>query len=142
MTDEYKTIENEVHSETRVQGSRFIATASPVSTKKATYAFDVFCYRVKKYIGAYAAAMGGLDVVVFTGGIGENSVEVRQACCEGLEFLGIHFDEASNASPHREKHITRPDSKTAVLVIPTNEELVIAMDTKVIVDELRIAAAG
>lgn len=110
--------------------------------KKATYAFDVFCYRVKKYIGAYAAAMGGLDVVVFTGGIGENSVEVRQACCEGLEFLGIHFDEASNASPEKEKHITRPDSKTAVLVIPTNEELVIAMDTKVIVDELRIAAAG
>ncbi|MEW6510252.1 MAG: acetate kinase [Bacteroidota bacterium] len=101
--------------------------------KKATYAFDVFTYRVKKYIGAYAAAMGGLDAVVFTGGIGENSVDVRAASCAGLEFLGITVDEARNASEEKEKNISRPGSRTAVLVIPTNEEMVIAMDTMEIV---------
>ncbi|MFN0157911.1 MAG: acetate/propionate family kinase [Bacteroidota bacterium] len=102
--------------------------------KKATYAFDVFCYRVKKYIGAYAAAMGGVDAVVFTGGIGENSADVRKACFSGLEFLGISFDDAANSSLEKEKRITTTDSGISVFVIPTNEELVIAMDTKMIVD--------
>jgi acetate kinase len=101
--------------------------------KKATYAFDVFTYRVKKYVGAYAAAMGGIDALVFTGGIGENSPDVRTACCAGLEFLGISLDEAKNTSTETEKNISAPGSKTAVLVVPTNEELVIAMDTMEIV---------
>ncbi len=101
--------------------------------KKAQYAFDVFTYRVRKYIGAYAAAMGGLDAVVFTGGIGENSTDVRRASCEGLEFLGIQFDEQRNESQDREKAISAEGSRTQVLVIPTNEELVIAMDTMAIV---------
>jgi acetate kinase len=101
--------------------------------KKATYAFDVFTYRVKKYVGAYAAAMGGIDALVFTGGIGENSPDVRTACCAGLEFLGISLDEARNASPEKEMNISVAGSKTAVLVVPTNEELVIAMDTMDIV---------
>jgi acetate kinase len=105
--------------------------------KKATWAFDVFTYRVKKYIGAYAAAMGGLDAVVFTGGIGENSTDVRRASCLGLEFLGIVFDEARNSSEEKEKVISADGSKTAVLVIPTNEELVIAMDTMGIVRNLK-----
>jgi len=105
--------------------------------KKAQYAFDVFCYRVRKYIGAYAAAMGGLDGVVFTGGIGENSPEVRKASCEGLEFLGIAIDDSSNQSSEKEKIISTQESTAKVLVVPTNEELVIALDTMRIVKELR-----
>jgi acetate kinase len=107
------------------------------SDKKATYAFDVFTYRVKKYIGAYAAAMGGVDAVVFTGGIGENSSDVRKASCEGLEFLGIDIDEAKNSTKDKEKNISREGSRTAVLVIPTNEELVIALDTMEIVNKMK-----
>lgn len=103
--------------------------------KKATYAFDVFCYRVRKYIGAYAAAMGGLDAVVFTGGIGENSPDVRKASCSRLEFLGITVDDEVNTSPVKEKTITTAASTTAVMVIPTNEELVIALDTARLVQE-------
>ncbi len=97
--------------------------------KKARYAFDVFCYRIKKYIGAYAAAMGGLDAVTFTGGIGENSPDVRKACCDNLEVLGITISDQDNLSEEKEKRITTPDSRTGVFVVPTNEELVIAMDT-------------
>ena len=101
--------------------------------KKALYAFDVFCYRIRKYIGAYAAAMGGIDAVIFTGGIGENSPDVRQESCKDLEFLGIHVDEKSNTSAEKDKFISPVGSKTQVLVIPTNEELVIALDTMKIV---------
>ncbi|MBI5471415.1 MAG: acetate kinase [Ignavibacteriae bacterium] len=101
--------------------------------KKAKYAFDVFCYRIKKYIGSYAAAMGGLDAVVFTGGIGENSVDVRKDCCDGMAYFGIRIDDAVNESKEKEKLISTADSKTKVFVIPTNEELVIAVDTKTIV---------
>ena len=104
--------------------------------KKAKYAFDVFCYRVKKYIGAYAAAMGGVDGVIFTGGIGENSPDVRQACCENLNFLGIQLDDSLNRSEAKEKNISADGSRTAVLVVPTNEELVIALDTMEIVQGL------
>ena len=112
---------------------REVVTEMKNGDRKATYAFDVFTYRVKKYIGAYAAALSGLDAVVFTGGIGENSSEVRKAACDGLEFLGIAVDDAVNGSKEKEKNISRPGSRTAVLVIPTNEELVIALDTKEIV---------
>ena len=105
--------------------------------KKATNAFDVFAYRVRKYIGAYAAAMGGVDAVVFTGGIGENSADVRKAACEGLEFLGIDIDDDKNTTKEKEKNISREGSRTAVLVIPTNEELVIALDTMEIVNKMK-----
>jgi acetate kinase len=105
--------------------------------KKASNAFDVFTYRVKKYIGAYAAAMGGLDAVVFTGGIGENSADVRKSSCDNLEFLGITIDDQRNQSAEKEKFITTADSRTPVLVIPTNEELVIALDTKHIVNGMK-----
>jgi acetate kinase len=108
--------------------------------KKATNAFDVFAYRVKKYIGAYAAAMGGVDAVVFTGGIGENSPDVRKASCEGLEFLGIDIDDEKNTTKEKEKNISREGSRTAVLVTPTNEELVIALDTMEIVNTLKTPA--
>jgi acetate kinase len=101
--------------------------------RKAGYAFDVFTYRVKKYIGAYAAAMGGLDAVVFTGGIGENSAEVRKACCDNLGFLGIDVDDEKNSSKGKERNISKDGTRAAVLIIPTNEELVIALDTMDIV---------
>jgi acetate kinase len=101
--------------------------------KKSAYAFDVFCYRVRKYIGAYAAAMGGIHAVIFTGGIGENSPDVRKRSCEGLAFLGITIDDERNDSVEKEKTITSSSSPVAVLVVPTNEELVIAMDTQEIV---------
>lgn len=104
---------------------------------RAKLAFEIFCYRVKKYIGAYAAVMGGVDAIVFTGGIGENSPDVRKKTCEGLEFLGIKIDEEKNNSSEKEKIITTDDSKVKVLVIPTNEELVIALDTAEIVKNLR-----
>ncbi len=105
--------------------------------KKATYAFDVFTYRVKKYIGAYAAAMGGLDAVVFTGGIGENSTDVRESVVRGDGVLRHRLDEARNESKEKEKVISADGARTAVLVIPTNEELVIAMDTMQIVNEMK-----
>ena len=110
--------------------------------KKATYAFDVFTYRVKKYIGAYAAAMGGLDAVIFTGGIGENSPEVRKASCTGLEFIGVSVDDRLNESAERQKDISATGSRTHVLVIPTNEELVIALDTMEIVKARQAAKAA
>ena len=81
--------------------------------------------------------MGGIDVMVFTGGIGENSKEVRKACCEGLQFIGIDVDDAINGSPDKEKNISKAGTSTAVLVVPTNEELVIALDTVEIVEKLQ-----
>lgn len=86
-------------------------------------------------IGAYAAAMGGVDAVLFTGGIGENSGELRAEVCEDLKFMGIELDEAENAHNTGEDHkISKSDSPVAVWVIPTNEELAIAKDTKEIVE--------
>lgn len=101
--------------------------------KKAKLAFDVFCYRIKKYVGAYIAVLGGLDALVFTGGIGENSSEVRKAVCENLEYLGIELDKSANASKEKEKAISAAKSKVSVFVIPTNEELMIAMETERVV---------
>lgn len=103
---------------------------------RAKLAFDIFCYRVKKYIGAYSAAMGGVDAIVFTAGIGENSPDVRKEVCKDLEFLGIKIDDEKNNSPEKEKIITTDDSKVKVLVIPTNEELVIALDAAEIVSKM------
>lgn len=84
----------------------------------------------QKYIGAYAAAMGGVDAIVFTAGIGENSATTRQMVTEGLEFLGVKMDCSKNNFRGEERVISAPDSKVKVIVIPTNEELVIARDTK------------
>lgn len=114
---------------------REIEEAVAEGHKKAKYAFDVFTYRIKKYVGAYTAAMGGLDALVFTGGIGENSVMVRKDVCMNMEFLGIKFDELANQNVKGECSISSSDSKVKVLRIPTNEELVIALDTELIVTE-------
>jgi len=112
---------------------REILAAVKDEHKRARYAFEMFCYRIKKYIGAYTAAMGGLDVLVFTGGIGENAVEVRQEVCNDMKFLGIELDDLKNEN--NETVISTESSKVFVMRIPTNEELVIAMDTNRIVGE-------
>ena len=94
---------------------------------------DILAYQIKKYIGGYAAAMNGLDAVVFTAGIGENRDEIRAAACAGLDWLGIKLDPEINAKTRLQSdnvRISAPDSKVAVWVIPTNEELVIARDTE------------
>ncbi len=101
--------------------------------RKAVYAFEVFCYRIKKYIGAYTAAMGGLDALIFTGGIGENAREVREEVCKDLEYLGIKLDTLKNES--NVELISENSSGVKVFRIPTNEELVIALDTAKIVAE-------
>jgi acetate kinase len=104
----------------------------------ARLALDVFCYRLKKYIGAYAAALGGMDVLVFTGGVGENAVLVRVKTCEGLEFLGVELDPARNqAGSRKEALITKDSSRARVFVIPTDEELVIAEETVRLVNPAR-----
>ncbi|HEX7358231.1 MAG TPA: acetate kinase [Ignavibacteriaceae bacterium] len=114
---------------------REILTAVHDNQQRAKWAFEIFCYRIKKYIGSYAAAMGGLDALVFTGGIGENSKEVREEVCRDLEFFGIELDEFKNES--KDEIISKNNSKVAVMRIPTNEELVIALDTAKIVSEMK-----
>jgi len=114
---------------------REIEQAVSEGNKKAKNAFDVFTYRIKKYIGAYTAAMGGLDALVFTGGIGENSDLVRKDVCANMEFLGIKINDEMNSNVKGETDISSADSKVKVLRIPTNEELVIALDTEKIVNE-------
>ncbi len=98
---------------------------------KARLAKEMYTYRIKKYIGEYAAAMGGVDVILFTGGAGENQWEVREGATNGLEFLGVKMDEAKNhACRATEAIISADDSKVTVCVIPTDEELMIALDTQ------------
>ena len=104
--------------------------------ERAQMAIDVYCYRLKKYIGAYAAAMGGLDALVFTAGVGENSPLVRAKTCEGLEFLGLEIDDKANEETVGvEGLISKESSPVKIYAIPTNEELVIARDTTRIVKE-------
>ena len=108
---------------------REVLKARAKGNQRADVAFRMFCYRLKKYIGAYAAALGGADAVIFTGGIGENSPEVREWTLEGMEYMGIELDHEKNAAMvGDEGEITTPDSKVKVLVVPTNEEKVIARD--------------
>lgn len=103
---------------------------------RARLAFNVFCYRIKKYIGSYAAAMGGLDVIVFTGGIGENSSMVREHVLSELDFLGIQLDDKLNRAGEKgEREISIKESRVKIFVIPTNEELVIALDTMRIISK-------
>jgi len=119
---------------------REIIEAMEEGDRNAKLAFDMFCYRLRKYVGAYAAAMNGLDAIVFTAGIGENSPHVRKAVCEGLSFLGVKLDEAANFNAAKEaRFISAPDSRVKVLVVPTNEELIIARDTYRLVTERKRA---
>ena len=97
--------------------------------KRAQLAIDVFCYKVTKRIGSCAAAMGGLDAVVFTAGVGENSPTLRARIVEGLDFLGLKLDPEKNKVRGKEAIISTDDSPNKILMIPTNEELMIALDT-------------
>ncbi|MCR5550165.1 MAG: acetate kinase, partial [Bacteroidales bacterium] len=108
---------------------RDLEAAAAQGNEKAQLALDKFAYEVKKYIGAYAAALGGLDVLVFTAGVGENGVLMRSMICEGLEFLGVKLDQEKNKLRGDERIISAADSKVKIWVIPTNEELMIAQDT-------------
>jgi acetate kinase len=115
---------------------RDIESAVEQGNERAKLAWDMLVYHIKKYIGAYAANMGGVDAIVFTGGIGENDDKVRAAVCENLEFMGVQFDAAKNKGCREEACISAPESRVKVWVIPTNEELLIARDTKDIVSKL------
>jgi acetate kinase len=108
-----------------------LAESHENNDRRARLAIEIFCYRARKYIGAYLAAMNGADAVVFTGGIGENSSEVRAGICEGLEWMGLELDEARNRAHTggREGLISKDGSRLAAYVIPTDEELLIARDT-------------
>ena len=112
---------------------RDLDNAAAEGNKRAELAIELFVYSVKKYIGAYAAAMGGVDAVVFTAGVGENSADLRARMVEGLEFMGIAIDKEKNNFRGEMRDISAPGAKVKTLVIPTNEELVIAMDTMAIV---------
>jgi acetate kinase len=114
---------------------REILAAVKDNQQRSKWAFEIFCYRIKKYIGAYIAAMGGLDALVFTGGIGENSKEVREEVCKEMKFLGIELDELKNQN--NDEIISKANSRVSVMRIPTNEELVIALDTAKIVSEVK-----
>lgn len=113
---------------------RDILVAIAAGNDQARLAKEMYTYRIKKYIGQYAAAMGGVDIILFTGGAGENQWEVREGATRGLEFLGVKIDEAKNHSVRAtEDIISTPDSRVTVCVIPTDEELMIATDTLKIV---------
>ena len=112
---------------------RDLESAAGKGDAKAALAREKFAYEVKKYVGAYAAAMGGVDAVIFTAGVGENDKAIRSMVCEGLEYMGVKLDAAANDVRGKETVLSTPDSKVKVLLIPTNEELMIAMDTAGIV---------
>ena len=112
---------------------RDVENAANAGHKRAKIALESFAYRVAKYVGAYAAAMGGVDAITFTAGVGENDKVTRKIVCEHLAFLGIQVDDEANAKRGQEVRISTPDSKIAVLVIPTNEELAIARETLALV---------
>ena len=108
---------------------RDIENGAEEGNENCALALDKFAYEVRKYIGSYAAALGGLDCLVFTAGVGENSASMRARICEGLEFLGVKLDPEKNNTRGKETIISADDSKVTVWVIPTNEELMIAKDT-------------
>ena len=112
---------------------RDVENAANDGNKKAEVALESFAYRVAKYVGAYAAAMSGVDAIAFTAGVGENDKITRKKVCEYLGFLGIEIDDEANSKRGQEIVISTPDSKVSVLVIPTNEELAIARETLALV---------
>ena len=113
---------------------RDLEAAVAAGNERAKLATDMYNYKIKKYVGAFAAAMGGVDIIVFTAGVGENQASMRAAVCRDMEFMGVKVDEALNATIRgKEAVISTPDSKVKVVVIPTDEELMIASDTAALV---------
>lgn len=117
---------------------REITEAAENGNERAQIALTMYAYRIKKYIGAYTAAMGGVDIIIFTGGIGENADNIRELIMEDLDYLGIKFDFEKNKNlTSKEIILTLPESKVKVVIVPTNEELVIAQDTFDIVNKMK-----
>jgi acetate kinase len=121
---------------------RDLQQSSAKGDARAALALAVFAYEVRKTIGAYAAAMAGIDAVAFTGGIGENSAELRVLCCAGLEFLGIRLDEGANACGETDRLVSRADSRVKVVVLRTNEELIVARETAALLSGARESAGS
>ncbi|MBR5543473.1 MAG: acetate kinase [Oscillospiraceae bacterium] len=115
---------------------RDLDDAAANGNERARLALDKFIYEVKKFIGAYSTAMGGVDAIVFTAGIGENSTDLRADICSGLEYMGVKIDAEKNKVRGKEIDVSADDSKVRIFVIPTNEELMIARDTEEIVNSL------
>ena len=113
---------------------RDLEDGSAKGNENCTLALDKFCYEVAKYVGSYAAALNGIDVLTFTAGVGENGPETRQMICNYLEFMGVKLDPVANNVRGKEQKISAPDSKVEVWVVPTNEELMIAQDTAELVN--------
>ncbi len=116
---------------------RDVEEAMNNGNERARLAMDIFYYRVRTTIGQYAAAMDGVDAIVFTAGVGENSASARTAICKGLTYLGVKIDEELNSKRGEAMFINTPDSKVKVMVIPTNEELMIALDTVALTKDLK-----
>jgi acetate kinase len=108
-----------------------LAEANELNDRRARLAIEIFCYRARKYIGAYLAALGGADAVLFAGGVGENSAEIRARICDGLQWAGLHVDHTANAAlvGGREGRFSTEASSLEAWVVPTDEELLIARDT-------------
>ncbi len=135
--EDVKTVSDIVHKKSGLQGVsgvssdlRDVEEAAEKGNARAQLAQEMLIYHVKKYIGSYAAAMGGIDVLVFTAGIGENGVSFREEVCKGLEFMGVKIDAEKNKVRGKEVIFSTPDSRVAVMVVPTDEEMVIARGTK------------
>ena len=143
-----KRVENVLNKESGMLGVsgvssdfRDLEVAAAEGNERAQLALDIFSYKVTKRIGSAAAAMGGVDAVVFTAGVGENSASMRASIMEGLEFLGFKMDPEKNNVRGKERIISTDDSKNAILLVPTNEELMIALDTARLVREAELNGA-
>jgi acetate kinase len=118
---------------------REVESAAEEGDERAVLALKMYEYRVKKYIGAYAASMGGVDLLIFTGGIGENAFETRENICKDLEYMGLEFDRNINHGVHgKELVISKKESRVTVMIVPTNEEFVIASETKEIAEQHKV----
>ena len=120
----------------RSSDMRDVLGAAQAGDEQCKLTIDIWAYTIRKYIGAYVAAMGGLDALVFTAGVGENNDVLREMICEGLDWMGIKIDHEKNAGKREECEISAADSRVRIFVIPTNEELAIARDTKELVEAL------
>ena len=143
-----KRVENVLNKESGMLGVsgvssdfRDLEVAAAEGNERAQLALDIFAYKVTKRIGSAAAAMGGVDAVVFTAGVGENSATMRAKIMEGLEFLGLKIDPVKNDVRGKERIISTDDSTNAILLVPTNEELMIALDTARLVREAELNGA-
>ena len=135
-------ISNLLNKKSGVQGMfevssdmRELEAAVAAGNERAILTENMYVYRIKKYIGAYAAALGGVDVILFTGGVGENQESIRTGSCEGLEYMGVKVDKQKNKVRSKEVVISTDDSKVKVVIIPTDEELTIASDTMAILSK-------